>query len=110
MSEAKPYDLENNTIFADGIIGPLLMIIDMNVDNFDIDRLRATLDKMHRTHSSIAAWPFPETVDKADELALKNDTFKAIVDLMEARKKFIDYAKNKPDITAGESVIKHLLG
>lgn len=77
--------IEENQAFADAVLMPILMIIDSAINTWDISRLRETYNAMLNKQSYSAAFPFQETMDKADELAAKNHLFDAILILMERR-------------------------
>ncbi len=108
MTEA--YDLENNIILANTFFKPLMELVDQTLQLWDIDRMRESLNNMRKQISTIDAFPFQETMDKADELSLKANEFEAIIDLLEARQVYINYALSRTGETPGASVLKQILG
>jgi len=100
--------LEENTLFANDIIGPIMDIINVNMDQFDLDKLRGTLKKMNDHVGTIKAFPFQETMDKADIMRIQNDIFEKIIELIELRikQRAVVFDQIKP--TAGDQILRHL--
>ena len=99
----EPMTEEENAQFAIEVIIPLMAIIDNAVVTFDLEKLKATLSNMDQHASTLAAWPFPETMNEAKQVALKNVLFKEIIRLMEARKELMQY---KPDFLINNDLLK----
>ena len=106
----EPYNLEENTIFTDTFLKPLIELVDQTLRISDIDRLRESLNNMRKQIGTIEAFPFQETMDKADELIFKANEFEAIINLLEARQIYINYALNRTSETPGASILKQILG
>lgn len=105
-------DLKRNKLVAD-IIKPLLMFMDSCLESFkvagitikELDEIR---EKMQGHNSSLAAWPFPETMQKADAMQVQTDTFRQIIKLLEIRKHQWEVQLQLKEETPGEEVLKHL--
>ncbi len=98
---------EENQVFADEILMPLLMMIDAAIKKYDIEKLKESLKAMYDQTSTLAAWPFPETMDKSKKMNASNELFESIIDIMEVRKKQIEIQK-QPNETPGADILKHL--
>lgn len=107
-TEIKKMTLEENTVFADEVLKPIILIIDQAIPSFDIDRLKATLDEMHSRASTCAAFPFPETMDKADNISAMNKLFECVINLLEARAQQQKTAADTNRRTAGEDILSAL--
>ena len=96
---AEPFTLEENEEFSNEILQPLMFMVDRAADHYDIERLRATLENMNNHAGHLAAFPFQETMDKADAVANMNNIFEKILELIELRIKqkeaAIEAAKNR---------------
>ena len=81
----KPLTLEENTELAETVLTPIIELIDMAVEEYDIDRLKATYEKMQDQTNTLRAFPFPDTIDKSDSHTVINKMFKAVMDMIEIR-------------------------
>ena len=107
--EAKPLTREENQELAEMILKPVLLYIDLASERFPEERLKATLEKMHDHNSTLAAWPFPETMDKSDEMADSTAVFEKIVELISLRKTQLAERKKRSGRTSpGADVLKAL--
>ena len=99
---------EQNQRLADKVLTPIIKIIDESLGEFDISQLEETLEAMEGQTGTLAAWPFPETMEKAESMKATNETFKALLELIKSRanqkKKAMESAKG----TAGNQVLKQL--
>jgi len=84
MSEK--YTLEENQLLADNVIEPIMKIVNENIILFNPDRMRATLESMCSHQRTTAAWPFPESINKAENMAAQNALFESIIELFEHRR------------------------
>lgn len=98
---------EENQVFADEVLTPVLMFIDTAIRKYDIEKLKESLKDMKKQTSLLAAWPTPETMRKAEKMAASNELFETIVDLIEIRKKQMEI-HGKGDQTVGADILKHL--
>lgn len=84
---------------------PVLFYIDSLNEQFRVENLKEIILKMDNDCSFLEAWPFPETLRKAEVMNGRTKTFTALVKLMEARKEQLEIDK-KPDSTIGQDVLK----
>ena len=85
MSNQEELSLEENEQLSAIILSPMMQLIDMASEMYDVKRLRATLKKMNNHASSLAAWPMQETMDEADRVASINNVFEKFVEMVELR-------------------------
>lgn len=78
---------EENQVFADDIVKPIMDIIDNARHSMDLEKIKGTLKQMADNQSTARAWPFPESQKKADELGETTRLMDLIVQLIEARNK-----------------------
>jgi len=90
-------------------VHPIMIAIDfiINDDKFNLEDMEDAIHDMREHNGFLEAWPFPETMRKADEQKATLNTFEAIIDLLKARMKQVEEAK-KPDITLGAEVLRQL--
>jgi hypothetical protein len=86
---------------------PVLFYIDSLNDQFRIEDLNEITLRLRDDCSFLDAWPFPETMRKAEVMNGRTKTFVALVKLMEARKEQLEIDK-KPDTTPGQDVLQTL--
>ena len=116
MSEKKSGDVkeltkEENQELADMVLKPVLLCIDLASGRFPEERLKATLEKMHGHNSALAAWPFAETMDKADAMTESTEVFEKIVELIILRRHQLAEAMERAErskSTPGQDVLKAL--
>ena len=99
--------LEENQVFADLILKPIMTHIDMAILHGKIDpkRLRISLDDMKSCTGTLAAFPFAETMDKAETNSIENDVFEKIIELIELRTKQKETSANQLGGTLGENIL-----
>ena len=108
MSKEK-MTLEENTVFADLILKPILIHIDMAIKcPYDSERLRLTLDSMKSRVGTLAALPFPETIDKAQSTTAMNEIYEKIIELIELRGKQMEMLISQAEETPGASILKQI--
>ncbi len=96
---------ERNQEIAD-LIKPVLLDLQILMREVPIEEMESILNRMKDTASTLAAWPFPNTLNKAEEMNVKNELFKAMINFMKAQKKVLDF-KNKPkSFSNGDEVLK----
>lgn len=101
MSDEKK-DLVKN--IAEDIL-PLMLQIDMLCIKYKVDDLKEILEKMRDDVSTLEAWPFPETLRKAEIMGAQTETFAAFVKLIETRQSQLE-TQRKPDTTPGAEILK----
>lgn len=99
-----------NTVLSQLVIEPILNAVDMLVmaDKFPVERIRETLKNMESHTSTVRAFPFPETMDKADMLRIQNYIFAHIVYIIELREKQKELVIKQSRGSAGVEVLKQL--
>ncbi len=100
--------LEENQGLADTVITPILKIIDSAVRVFEVDRLKESLEAMKDQTSTLAAFPTPETMDKAESMKASNELFEKIIDMMELRKKQKEITVKQSKGTVGNDILKQM--
>lgn len=102
--------LEENTIFSDQVLSPIMEIIDnsINVFQFDIDKLKATLDEMKSQVSTLHALPFPETMNQAETKGAIVKLYANIIKLIELRMEQIKVAENQSNMSPGDEMLKSM--
>ena len=110
MSKIKPLTKAENTVFASLVIEPILHTVDMitNSDKFPIERIRKTLEQMEDHVSTVQAFPFPETMDKAGMMRIQNEIMEHIVDIIELREKQKELTLEQSEGSSGMKVLKQL--
>lgn len=99
---------EQNQRLAEKVLTPIIKIIDENLAEFDIAQLEETLEAMEDQTGTLAAWPFPETMEKAKSMKATNETFKALLELIKSRANQKKKAMKSAKGTAGSRVVKQL--
>lgn len=99
---------EQNQRLADKVLTPIIKIIDENLGEFDTAQLEETLEAMQDQTSTLAAWPFPETMAKADSMKATNETFKALLELIKCRENQKKESMKIEKGTSGDRVLKQL--
>jgi hypothetical protein len=84
---------------------PIMIQFDMLNLKYKLDDLKQILGKMRHHHSMLDAWPFPETMRKAEVMKAQTDTFEAFVILLEVRQKQLAIQR-EPDLTPGQEVLR----
>ena len=87
------------------LITPLINFTDMILDARDIEQIEKLQKAMANNTSTLAALPFPATLNKAEERAYMDSVFRAIIDLLKARKKQRDNA-GKKTYTDGKEILQ----
>lgn len=90
------------------LITPLIDVLDMIVQVADIELMKRQFEKMQDQQEYLAAWPFPATLNKADETSHQLKTFGAIINLIEVRKNQIDNKIAGKKFSEGNEILKHL--
>lgn len=90
-------------------ITPILQVADVVLETIELKAARECLGLMQDHASTLAAWPFPETMNRAEKRRLQNDTFKALIGFLEARQRQRD-AAGRPDPYAAGSEVLRMLG
>ena len=68
---------------------------------------RQLKDLEHNT-SYLEAWPFPETMDRADERKLQDKLFQLIIDMFKVRQEFVKMAIQHQKQKPGEKILRDL--
>jgi hypothetical protein len=105
MDEEHKEFLENQEIASDML--PILLSLDVFSARHDIDNLKRLVGKMSQDVGFLEAWPFPETMRKAEIMKAQVETFRQFVSLLEARREQFKI-QNKEDETPGNGVLKHM--
>jgi len=93
---------------AETLMTSLINIVDMVVQNGCVGVMKQQLEKMQGRHGCLEAWPFPETLNKADEMKYQLETFKAVVKLIEVREEQITNVKEGKKFAEGDEILKQL--
>jgi len=106
--EAEPLTREENTQLAAEVLAPILELVDHALENFDEDRLRATMEKMEGQVAQMEALPFPETLNRADAMKESTGLFEKVVEMVELRKAQRAAAMKRGRGTPGTQVLRAL--
>ena len=104
----KEKEKEFNQRIADFIIAPINGIIDIPIQAEPdlIERMESVLIAISKTTRTLAAFPAPETLAKAEEREGQERYFKAIIELLKARASIIENASKGASQTPGEAILK----
>jgi len=86
-------------------IKPLMIYLDMFLMKYGIDDINDIINNMDSNNSSLAAWPFPETMRKAEIMEAQTETFRKFRDLLQTRISQVD-VQRKPDSTPGQDLLR----
>jgi hypothetical protein len=84
---------------------PIMNLIDLFLVKFEIKDIDKIIENMQDHDSYLAAFPFPETMRKAEVMNVKTETFRKFRDLLKARTAQTEVMK-KSDITPGGEILK----
>lgn len=88
MSKAEPFTLEENKALAP-LLGTLVAEADAILERFDLDRIKATGERMHsaeQTQMAVGPMFNPASgLEKADMMKARGNTFRKVIELCEAR-------------------------
>jgi len=60
----KGNSIAENTRLAQKIVAPIIKILDKNVDAFDIEKCKATVERMEADARHVGAFPAGETINR----------------------------------------------
>ncbi len=100
--------LEENELFAHQVIKPIMMVVDTTGQTFDLEKLKGTLKGMKDQQSMVAAFPFPQTMRKSEELAEQTRIFEKIIELLELRSEQKDGTIQRAKGDAGDQILNEM--
>jgi hypothetical protein len=106
MNNEEALTKEENIILAAEVLKPIIEIIDNNT--FPVDRLKKTLENMEDNFRNVQAWPFQETMDKAEIIKIQNLMFEMIVNLIELRETQKEVTIKQMNSSPGDQILKQL--
>jgi hypothetical protein len=83
----------------------LMIYVDILSLKYQIADIEKIISDMDRANSYLEAWPFPETMRKAEIMTAQTTTFKRLIDLVKARKTQLEIQHQISD-TASDIVLK----
>jgi len=106
--KAEPLTLEENKSLADGVLTPIMLVVNIAAGMYEVPRLRATVRKMRSQQSTARALPFPESQAKADRMRGEIDLFEKIVDVVEIRQRQMDLVKEQSKQAEGIDMLRKM--
>ncbi len=88
------------------LLKPILLSLQMFMQEVPIEEMESILSDMEDVTSTLAAWPFPNTLNKAEEMNVKNELFKAMINFMKTQKKVLDFQNKPKSFSNGDEVLK----
>lgn len=86
----------------------MLTIIDLFIDTYEIEGVEKIIENMKEKNSTLQAFPFPETMAKADKMIDQTKVFEAFLNLVKSRIEQRENLMNQSNETGGEAVLKAL--
>jgi hypothetical protein len=83
----------------------LMIYVDILSLKYQIADIEKIISDMDSANSYLEAWPFPETMRKAEIMTAQTTTFKRLIDLVKARKTQLEIQRQISD-TASDIVLK----
>lgn len=87
------------------LIGPIIGIIDVIERVADTKKMRRILQDMYRQASTLDSLPFPETMNRGEEIRNDAHFFDAVIRLIEARRKQKENV-GKKRFSTGSEILK----
>jgi hypothetical protein len=86
-------------------VKPLMIYLDMFLMKYNIEDINRIIENMEDGNSTLAAWPFPETMRKAEIMISQTETFIKFRDLLKTRISQMEIQR-KPDSTPGKDLLR----
>jgi hypothetical protein len=86
----------------------MMVMLDLMLLEYDVKDLRTMAQDMRSNNAKLSAWPFPETMNKAELQAAQLNTFEVLIKLLETRQEQMRLHHEKPRFIEGNELLKKL--
>ena len=105
MGEEKS-DTKKTVLEVSALVEPLMQFVDLMRTQIGMEKLVDIENGMWSDVSHLEAFPFPETLNKADEIRRNAEVFSAIVKLVKTRCYQTQKALEGPSFATGSEILK----
>ncbi len=88
------------------LLKPVLLSLQTFMQEVPIEEMESIANDMEDVASTLAAWPFPNTLNKAEEMKVKNELMESMIHFMKAQKKVLDFNNKPKSFSNGDEVLK----
>lgn len=99
---------EDAEMVAGNVVMPLNLVADRLLHDTPeiVEIMERQLGDMENHQQTMAAWPTPETMQKADEMQADNEMFEAMIKLLKTRKTQLETRAHGGNGTVGAAILK----